>query len=135
MGYDEIDRVSGVRYLGNLGCRTGRALRTAAVHQDPLTPELARVLIDAGCNPTAQNKNGWDALVWLAWDSHPVDPQVTNLFLSAGCRADLDGCENIFNKHRLRFNQILKEHAEWKEILGRMSAERPLADSAGEVDR
>ena len=133
LGYAETDRVSVVQYLGNLGCRTGRALWAAAAHQRPLTPELARVLIDAGCDPTAQNKNGWDALVWLAWDSHPVDPQVTDLFLSAGCRTDPDGCKNIFNKHRLRFNQILKQHAQWKEVLGRISAERPPADSAGET--
>ena len=90
------------------------ALSKAAEHQRPLTLELAKLLIDAGCDPAAQDGDGWDSLVCLACGSHPVDLQVTDLFLSAGCRTDLGGCSLVSNKHRLRFEQILKEHAEWK---------------------
>ena len=144
LGYDETDRVSGTRYLGSLGCRTGDVLLVAARyqqplslelakllidagafdewalweatrHQQPLTPELAKLLIDAGvhdkdalwsaakyqqplsfelakllidagCDPVVQDNDGWDALVCLAYGGHPADPQVTDLFLSAGCR-------------------------------------------------
>ena len=175
LGYDETDRVSAVQYLGSLKCRTEGALQVAVRWQHPLTPELAKALIDAGafnkdalsqaayyqrpltlelaktlidagtfdeealsdvawgqrpltlelakalidagCNPTAQDGDGWDALVWLAVGGYPADPQVTDLFLSAGCRMDLDGCEAISERTRFRFDQILKEHAEWK--LGR----------------
>ena len=39
---------------------------------------------------------------------------MTDLLLSAGYRTDLDGYRFAGEKHRLRFNQILKEHAEWK---------------------
>ena len=222
LGYDETDRVSLVRHLGSLGCRTDRALshaaryqqpltpelakllidagalgknalsyaaeyqqpltlelakllidagahdkdalrvaaecqqplsfelakllidagafdewtlRYAAMHQRPLTSKLAKLLIDAGCDPTVQSHFGWDALVCLARGGHPVDPQATDLFLSAGCRTDLDGCTGVFDRHRLRFDQILKEHAEWKENLGRMSAENSPADSPVDWDR
>ena len=182
LGYDETDRVSVVRYLGSLKCRTDYALTTALQYQHPLTLELAETLIDAGgidkyalvlavryqqpptldlmkllidsgCDPSvqdlygrdvlwaaaqyqqpltleltkaltstgrdpaAQDGCGWDALVWLACGGHPVDPQVTDLFLSAGCRTDLNECTWIEDEHRLRFDRILKEHAEWK--LGR----------------
>ena len=102
------------------------ALRWAAERQRPLTLELAKLLIDAGCDPAAQYDNSWDSLVWLAVSGHPVDPQVTDLFLSAGCRTNLDGCSHISDGTRLRFDQILKEHAEWKEGLSRMSAENSL---------
>ena len=80
----------------------------------PLTLELTKPLIDAGCDPTVQDDNGWDALVDLPWSGRPVDPQVTDLFLSVGCRTSLDGCSRISDKHRIRFGQILKEHVEWK---------------------
>ena len=66
---------------------------------------------------------GWDALVYLAVDGHSADPQVTDLFLSAGCRTNLDGCEAISDGIRSRFDQILKEHAEWKEKRARIVAE------------
>ena len=72
---------------------------------------------------------GWDALVYLAVGGHSADPQVTDLFLSAGCRTNLDGCKNISDGTRLRFDQILKEHAEWKENLDRMSAEHSPTDA------
>ena len=98
-------------------------------YQRPLIPELSKALIDAGCNPAAQDNNGWDLLVWLAQDDHPADPQVTDLFLSAGCRANLDGCSYITAKLRDRFERILKEHAEWKESLGRMAAENSPAST------
>ena len=143
LGYAETDQVSVTRYLGDLGCRADGAWSAAARHQHPLTPDLATALLDAGacdeyalscavqwqlalpldlakllvgveCDPAAQNSSGWDALACLAWGGHPVDPQVTELFLSAGCRADLDGCECVEDEHRLRFGQILKEHAQWK---------------------
>ena len=118
------------KLLVDAGAFSKEALRAAAVHQRPLTPELARVLIDAGCDPTVQDHDGWDALVSLAWGKYPVDPQVTDLFLSAGCRTDLDGCKRISDETRLRFDQILKEHAEWKEQRGRMVAENSPAGSA-----
>ena len=114
LGYAETDRVSVVRYLGSLGCRTDKVLWTAAYYQRPLTLELAKLLIDAGCDPAAQDGDGWDALVHLAWGGHPVDPQVTDLFLATGCRTDLGGRKNLSDKFRLRFDQILKEHAAWK---------------------
>ena len=104
------------------------ALSIAAEYQQPLTFELAKLLIDAGCDPAVQGRGGWDSFVWLAYGGHPVDPQVTDLFLSCGCRRNPDGCKNISNKHRLRFDQILKEHAQWKEVLSRLLAENPLAD-------
>ena len=107
-----------------------KALWYAAYYQQPLTLELAKLLIDAGCDPAAQDNDGWDALVWLAVDDHPVDPQVTDLLLSCGCRTNLDGCRGISNRHRLCFDQILKEHAEWKESLGRMSAENSPTDAS-----
>ena len=215
LGYTETDRVSLVQYLGSLGCLTEGALYHAAIHQQPLTLELAKFLVDAGSrdkdsllyaaiyqhplplelakllidagafdkgvlryaaqsqqpltselakllidagafdndddalsriisfqrpvvfglakllihagyDPTAQNGLGWDALVQLAsYDhgGHPVDPQVTELFLSAGCRTDLDGCRFVDEEHRLRFDQILKKHAEWEEKRARIVAE------------
>ena len=129
LGYDETDQVSIIRYLGSLGCRTDGALSTAIRYQPPLTLELAKLLIDAGCDPTAQNDIGWDALVSLAVGGHPVDPQVTELFLSAGCRTSLDGCGWLLDKHRLRFDQILAKHAQWKENLSRMSTENSQTDT------
>ena len=143
LGYDETDRVSITRYLGSLGCLTDwalrtattfqqpltldlakalvdvgvfdeDALRTAAMFQQPLTLKLATALIDSGCDPTAKDWRGWNAFVYLARGGYPVDPQVTDLFLSAGCRRDLGGCGDISDRTRLRFDQILKEHAEWK---------------------
>ena len=109
------------------------ALWRAARYQQPLALELAKLLIDAGCNPAEQEDGwckGWDALVWLAVDDHPVDPQVTDLFLSAGCRRDLDGCRYIDDRCRSSFDQILKEHAQWKESLNRMSAENSPTDTS-----
>ena len=129
MGYDETDRVSAIRYLGSLECRTDRALWAAVQHQ-PLSLDLAKLLVDAGCDPAAQNGNGWDVLVHLAWGDHPVLPQVTDLFLSAGCRTDLGGCSLVSNEQRIRFDQILEEHALWKESLDRTSAENVPADLA-----
>ena len=152
LGYAETDRVSVTRYLGGLNCRTDDALSVAArwqhpltlelakalvdvgardenalwqaaVYQKPLTLELAKALVDVGCDPAAQDRDGWDALVCLAVGGHPVDPQVTELFLSCGCRTDLNGCEYVEDKFRLRFDQILKEHAVWEESRGRMLAE------------
>ena len=94
--------------------------------------ELAKLLMDIGCDPTKQlpigcdpvkhHDSGWDSLVCLAystivWERHPADPQVTDLFLSCGCRTNLDGCKMIADAHRLSFDQILKEHAEWKKSL------------------
>ena len=84
--------------------------------------------MDTGCDPTAQDNDGWDALVWLAYGDRFTDPQVTDLFLSAGCRTDLDGCASVFDEHRLRFSQILKE--QWKEQRGRMVAENFPADTS-----
>ena len=143
LGCTETDRVSVTRYLGSLGCLTDRALRTATTFQQPLTLDLAKALIDAGvfdedalrtaamfqqpltlklatalidsgCDPTAKDWRDWDALVYLAAGDSTADPRVTNLFLSAGCRTDLIGCRLVDEKHHLRFNQILKKHAEWK---------------------
>ena len=94
-----------------------------------VSAKIVQLLLDAGCDPTVQDGNGWDALVWLAACNHPVDPQVTDLFLSADCRTDLSGCENISDKFRLRFHHVLKEHALWKEKLGRISAENSLTDT------
>ena len=69
---------------------------------------------------------GWDALVYLAVDGHSADPQVTDLFLSAGCRTNLDGCEAISDGIRSRFDQILKE--QWKEKRDRVAVENMRAD-------
>ena len=159
LGYDEIDRVSVVRYLGSLGCQAGgafyhaaiyqhpltlelakllinsgafddEALSYAAEYQQPLTFELAKLLISAGCDPTAQDDDGRDALVFLAIGGHLADPQVTNLFLSAGCRTNLDGCDRISGEHCLRFDQILKERAQWKEKQDCLLAENSPADTS-----
>ena len=127
MGYDKTDWISAIRYLGSLECRTDRALWAAIQHQR-LDFELTKLLIDAGCEPSARNDWGWDALVCLALGSHPVDPQVTDLFLSAGCRMDLDGCRSISDETRLRFDQILKEHAEWREKQDRLLTENSPTD-------
>ena len=165
LGYSETDRVSLVQYLGSLGCRTDgvsvlaaryqhpltlelakalidaeildvRTLFAAARWQNPLTSELAKLLIDAGCDPAAQDDIGWDALVCLADGGHPVDPQVTDLFLSAGCRTDLDGDGGFFlDEHSARLDRILKEHAQWQESLSRMSAENSAANLAVDWDR
>ena len=125
MGYDKTDWISAIRYLGSLECRTDRALWAAIQHQR-LGFELAKFLIDTGCDPSAQNSSGWDLLVRLAWSSRPVDPQVTDLFLSVGCRANLDGCEAISDGIRSRFDQILKE--QWKEKRDRVAVENMRAD-------
>ena len=106
------------------------ALYAAAMYQHPLTPELAKLLIDAGCDPTAKDWRSRDALACLANGGRPVDPQVTELFLSAGCRTNLDGCDRISDETRLRFDQILKEHAEWKEQRDRMVAESSPTDTS-----
>ena len=187
LGYDETDRVSVTRYLGSLGYRMNgvlaiaarcqqpltlelakvlieagacdkgalgtavihqqslsmelanlfvgagvfdkESLSTAAVYQQPLPFELAKLLVDAGCDPAEKDNSYWDALVYLATGDSPVDPQVTDLFLSAGCRTDLNGCSHISDETHLRFDQILKEHAEWKEKQDRMSAENSPADT------
>ena len=116
------------KLLIDVGAFDGRALSHAAYFQQPLTLELTRLLIDAGCDPTEQDDDGWDALVHLAAGDSPVDPQVTDLFLSAGCRMDLDGCRGVFYGTRLRFDQILKEHTEWKEKRDRVAVENMRAD-------
>ena len=121
------------KLLIDAGAFNKDALWRAARYQQPLALELAKLLIDAGCNPAEQEDGwckGWDALVWLAVDDHPVDPQVTDLFLSAGCRRDLDGCRYIDDRCRSSFDQILKEHAQWKESLNRMSAENSPTDTS-----
>ena len=116
------------KLLIDAGAFDKEALRIAARCQHPLTLGLAKLLINAGCDPTAQDNGRRDALVFLAWGDHPVDPQVTDLFLSAGCRTNLDGCKNISDGTRLRFDQILKEHAMWKENRDRIAAESMRAD-------
>ena len=100
------------KLLVDAGAFCEDALSAAAEFQRPLIFEPADLFV--GCNPTAQDDDGWgwDALVSLAYNGRPVDPQVTDLFLSAGCRTDLDGCEDISDGHYLRFGQILKEHTE-----------------------
>ena len=123
------------KLLIDVGAFDGRALSHAAYFQQPLTLELTRLLIDAGCDPTVQNNSGWDALVSLAYGGHPADPQVTDLFLSAGCRADLDGCRDISDRHRLRFDRILKEHSEWKKKQDRLLAEHSPTDFPVDWDR
>ena len=165
LGYDETDRISVVRYLGGLGCLTDDAMSEGCYFQHPLTPELAKalvdtgacdcdkdalrtaayqqyltpelvkLLIDAGCDPAAQNGTGWDSLVCLAHSGRSVGPQVTDLFLSAGCRTDLDGCRYIDDKISFRFDQILKEHTEWKEKQDHLLAENSQADSAVDWSR
>ena len=114
------------KLLLDAGTFSKYALRSAAACQQPLTLELAKLLISAGCDPAAQNGDGWDALVWLAHGNRLTDPQVADLFLSAGCRTDLDGCTGIFDEHRLRFEQILKE--QWKEAQNRLLTENSPTD-------
>ena len=116
------------KLLVDAGACDKRVLSEAARWQQPLTLELAKLLVDAGCDPAAQDDDGWDALVFLAIGGHPADPQVTDLFLSASCRTNLDGCEYIEDKSRFRFDQILKEHAAWKENRDRVVAENMRAD-------
>ena len=120
------------KLLIDAGAYGKNVLWAAARSQQPLTLELAKLLMDIGCDPTKQlpigcdpvkhHDSGWDSLVCLAystivWERHPADPQVTDLFLSCGCRTNLDGCKMITDAHRLSFDQILKEHAEWKKSL------------------
>ena len=123
------------KLLVDAGAFNKEALSYAAKYQQPLSLELAKLLIDAGCDPTVQDDDGWDALVYLAWGGHPVDPQVTDLFLSAGCRTNLDECRHVNDGCRLRFERLLEEHAQWKENLERMSAENSPADSPVDWDR
>ena len=152
LGYDEIDRISLVRYLGGLGClrevsldravkyqqplslelartlidmgcRNSEALLEAAQHQRPLTPDLAELLIGAGCDPKKTDSLGRNALVHLAMGDHPVDPQVTDLFLSFGCSNCLDECGFLYDDVKVRFDQILQQHAMWKESRKLMAAE------------
>ena len=111
-----------------------RALSSVAEFQSPLPLELAKLLVDAGCDPAAQDSSGWDALVGLTCDDHPVDPRVTDLFLSAGCRTDLDGCGHISGEHHTRFDRILKEHAEWAEERSRLATETLRLDSFYALD-
>ena len=122
------------KLLIDAGAFNEYALRAAAVFQRPLTLEQAKLLVDAGCNPAEQDDSGWDALVWLAVSGHPADPQVTDLFLSAGCRTNLDGCSNISDETRLRFDQILKEHAQWQEYRKRSVAEGEPATTLCDLD-
>ena len=117
------------KLLIDAGAFNGSELWYAAMFQHSLTLELAKLLIDAGCDPVVHYGNGWDALVCLASDDHSVDPQVTDLFLSAGCRTNLDGCKCIEDEQRLRFDQILKEHAEWKEARNCLLAEHSPVDA------
>ena len=122
LGYDETDRVSLVRHLGSLGCRTEWAIYRAAQHQSPLSLALTKALIGAGCDPAVRDGYGssWDALVWLAAGGQPADPQVTDLFLSAGCSETLDDSLLQFqpferaDRISLRFKELLQEHAQWK---------------------
>ena len=88
------------------------ALSCAALYQSFLPFKLAKLLVDAGCDPAAQDGSSRDSLVHLAHGSHPVDPQVTGLFLPASCRTNLGGCKRTNDRTRLRFDQVLKEHAE-----------------------
>ena len=117
------------KLLIDAGAFNKEALRDAVLGQQPLTLELAKLLISAGCDPAAQDNDGRDALVFLAWGGRPADPQVTDLFLSAGCRRDLVGCRYIDDRCRSRFDRILKEHAEWKEKQDRLLAENSPTDS------
>ena len=75
-----------------------------------------------------QDDDGWDALVYLASGGYPSDSQVTDLFLSAGCRTNLDGCKRLLDEHHLRFDQILKEHAIWEKGRDRIAAKSVQAD-------
>ena len=106
----------------------------AAEYQQPLTLDLAKLLVDAGCDPAGQDRNGWNALVHLAAGGHPADPQVTDLFLSVGCRTDLDGCKRIGDMMKSRFGRILEEHAQWKESLQHIAEENGVAASACNLD-
>ena len=157
LGYDETDRVSLVQYLGSPGCRADGAwlaaamfqhplslelakllidagafdkdaLSRAAYSQRPLTLELAKLLIDAGYDPTYRDQFGWDTLVYLAAGHDLVTPQMTDLLLSAGCRTNLDGCWGVIDEYDLRFDQLLKEHAQWKESRDRAAVENMRAD-------
>ena len=122
------------KLLIDAGSFSQEALRWAAKCQQPLSLELAKLLIDAGCDPTVQDWRGWDALVYLAYGGRPADPQVTDLFLSAGCLTDLNGCRSSA-EHSVHFDQILKKHAEWKGQLDLLLAENSPADSAVDWDR
>ena len=77
LGYDETDRISVTRYLGGLGCLTDNALTTAAQYQQPLTLELAKLLIDAGA---------WDkgALSWATRFQQPLTLELAKALLDAG---------------------------------------------------
>ena len=77
LGYTETDRVSVTRYLGSLGCRTDWALSRAAEHQQPLTLELAKSLIDAG----AFNKHVLSIAVQY---QQPLTPELAKLLIDAG---------------------------------------------------
>ena len=112
-----------------------RLLRIAVQHQQPLSLDLAKLLISAGCDPAEQDEYGWDVMPSFSAHGRPVDPQVTDLFLSCGCRTNLDGCACIGELGRVRLDQILKEHAEWKKRRNRLLAENSQADSAVDWSR
>ena len=110
-----------------------QAMRSFIVEAQELLEGMERGLMELDQpqgDPAAQDDDGWDALVFLADGGHPVDPQVTDLFLSCGCRTNLDGCTCIGELDRVRLDQILKEHAEWKEKQDHLLAENSQADSA-----
>ena len=59
LGYVETDRVSAMKALGRLGCRVSdehgvSSLEATVGDSIPLTPELARILVDAGCVPSVR---------------------------------------------------------------------------------
>ena len=123
------------KLLIDAGAFNKSVLRSVAMFQHPLPFELAKLLMDVGCDLTAQDGNGGDAFVLLARSRYPVAPQVTDLFLSTGCRTVLDGCKGVFYETHLRFDQILKRHAEWKETQTRLLTENSPADSAMDWSR
>ena len=94
LGYAETDRVSGVRYLGGLGCRTDGALLVAVQYQRPLPLELAKLLIDAGAYDD-------QALSVAAYNQQPLALDLAKLLIDAGA----------FDKN------ALSEAALWQEPL------------------
>ena len=94
----ETEKISSARTLSRLGCLVSDPHRWTALHHallmiDPLSPELAQLLIDAGCDPNAETNSGNRPLFLAISDQHPLTCDLAKTLFQAG--AD----PNIKNRH------------------------------------